>query len=180
MADQAQWLRILDIILGLIAILFGALLFVVPSIIIVYGIGMILGIGLIILGLWQIVKIFIAQDVDMNAKLISIFIGLLMVIFGALFIAAPSFFPTLMVFILSGAILIIGIFLLVQGAMGKQLKQWIRILYIIFGIIAIGIAIPAFILPATWGLDLVSIAVSIALIFFGALRLLIGITGDYT
>jgi len=180
MAEQAQWLRILDVILGLIAILFGALLFVVPSIIVVYGIGMILGIGLIILGLWQIVKIFIAKDVDMNAKIISVFIGLLMVIFGALFIAAPSFFPLLMVFILSGGILVIGIFLLVQGAMGKDMKQWIRILYIIFGIIAIGIGIPAFILPATWGLDLVSMAVSIALIFFGALRLLVGITGDYT
>ncbi len=180
MAEQAQWLRILDIILGLIAILFGALLFVVPSIIVVYGIGMILGIGLIILGLWQIVKIFIAKDVEMNAKIISIFIGLLMVIFGALFIAAPSFFPLLMVFILSGGILVIGIFLLVQGAMGKDMKQWIRILYIIFGIIAIGIGIPAFIFPATWGLDLVSMAVSIALIFFGALRLLVGITGDYT
>ena len=180
MAEQAQWLRILDVILGLIAILFGALLFVVPSVIVVYGIGMILGIGLIILGLWQIVKIFIAKDVDMNAKLISVFIGLLMVIFGALFIAAPSFFPLLMVFILSGGILVIGIFLLVQGAMGKDMKQWIRILYIIFAIIAIGIGIPAFILPATWGLDLVSMAVSIALIFFGALRLLVGITGDYT
>ncbi|MFX1319668.1 MAG: DUF308 domain-containing protein [Promethearchaeota archaeon] len=180
MAEQAQWLRILDIILGLIAILFGALLFLVPSIIVVYGIGMILGIGLIILGLWQIAKIFIAKDIDMNAKIISIFIGLLMVIFGALFIAAPSFFPLLMVFILSGGILIIGIFLLVQGAMGKAMKQWIRILYIIFGIIGIGIGIPAFIFPATWGLELVSMAVSIALIFFGALRLIVGVTGDHT
>lgn len=180
MAEQAQWLRILDIILGLIAILFGALLFLVHSIIIVYWIGMILGIGLIILGLWQIAKIFITKDIDMNAKIISIFIGLLMVIFGALFIATPYFFEILMVFILSGGILIIGIFLLVQGAMGKAMKQWIRILYIIFGIGGIGIGIPAFIFPATWGLDLVSMAVSIALIFFGALRLLVGVTGDYT
>ncbi|MFX1565201.1 MAG: DUF308 domain-containing protein [Promethearchaeota archaeon] len=180
MPEQAQWLRILDVILGLIAILFGALLFIVPGFIVVYGIGMILGIGLIILGIWQIAKIFLAKEIDMQARIISIFIGLLMVIFGGLFIAAPSFFPTLLVYILSGAILVIGLFLLVQGAMGKQMKQWMRILYIIFGIIAIGIAIPAFVLPATWGIDLVSIAVSIALIFFGALRLLIGLTGDYT
>lgn len=180
MPEQAQWLRILDIILGLIAILFGALLFIVPGFIVVYGIGMILGIGLIILGIWQIAKIFLAKEIDMQARIISMIIGLLMVIFGALFIAAPSFFPTLLVYILSGAILIIGIFLLVQGGMGKEMTQWIRILYIIFGIIAIGIAIPAFILPATWGIDLVSIAVSIALIFFGALRLLVGLTGDYT
>jgi len=180
MSEQPQWLRILDIVLGLIAILFGVLLFIVPSFIVVYGIGFILGIGLIILGIWQIAKIFLAKDVEMNARIISMIIGLLMLIFGGLFVAAPSFFPTLLVFILSGAVLIIGLFLLVQGLMGKEMKQWIRILYIIFGIVAIGIAIPAFILPATWGIDLVSIAVSVALIFFGALRLLVGITGDYT
>lgn len=180
MPDQPQWLRVLDIVLGLIAILFGALLFILPSIIVAYGIGFILGIGLVILGLWQIIKIFLAKDIEMNARIISIIIGIIMVIFGGLFIAAPTFFPTILVFLLSGAILIVGIFLLVQGAMGKEMKQWIRILYLLFGIIAIGIAIPAFVFPMTWGLDLVSMAVSIALIFFGALRLLVGITGDYT
>ncbi|MDO8125363.1 MAG: DUF308 domain-containing protein [Candidatus Hermodarchaeota archaeon] len=180
MPDQPPWLRILDIILGVIAIVFGALLFILPSFIIAYGIGFILGIGLIILGLWQIIKILIAQDIEMNARIISIIIGIMMIIFGGLFIVAPTFFPTILVLLLSGAILIVGIFLLVQGAMGKEMKQWIRILYFLFGIIAIGITIPAFVFPMTWGLDLVSIAVSIALVFFGALRLIVGITGDYT
>jgi hypothetical protein len=180
MSEQPQWLRILDVLLGLIAIFFGALLFILPSFIVVYGIGFILGIGLIILGIWQMAKIFLAKDVEVNARIISMIIGLLMVIFGGLFVAAPSFFPTLLVFIFSGAVLIIGLFLLVQGAMGKEMKQWIRILYILFGIVAIGIAIPAFILPATWGIELVSIAISVALIFFGVLRLLVGIIGDYT
>lgn len=180
MPEIPQWLRILDVVLGLIAILFGALLFIMPSFIVVYGIGFILGIGLIILGIWQILKIILVKDLEMQTRFISLIIGLLMVIFGGLFVAAPSFFPILLVFILSGAVLIIGLFLLVQGAMGKEMVQWIRILYIIFGIIAIAIAIPSFVLPATWGIDLVSIAVSVALIFFGALRLLVGVTGDYT
>ncbi len=180
MPDQPHWLRILDIILGVIAIVFGALLFIIPSFIVVYGIGFILGIGLIILGIWQIIKILLAQDIEMNARIISIIIGIIMVIFGGLFIAAPTFFPTILVFLLSGAILIVGIFLLVQGTMGKEMKQWTRILYLIFGIIAIVIAIPAFIFPATWGLDLVSMVVSLALIFFGILRLLVGIIGGYT
>ncbi|MFX0078442.1 MAG: DUF308 domain-containing protein [Candidatus Hermodarchaeota archaeon] len=180
MPDQPSWLRILDIILGVIAIVFGALLFIIPSFIVAYGIGFILGIGLIILGIWQIIKILLAQDVEMNARLISIIIGAMMAIFGGLFIAAPTFFPTILVFLLSSAILIVGIFLLVQGAMGKEMKQWTRILYLIFGIIAIVIAIPAFVFPATWGLDLVSMAVSLALIFFGVLRLLVGIIGGYT
>ncbi|MFW9984275.1 MAG: DUF308 domain-containing protein [Candidatus Odinarchaeota archaeon] len=180
MPDQPQWLRILDVLLGIIAILFGALLFILPSVIVVYGIGFILGVGLVILGLWQIIKIFLAQDIEMNARIISVIIGVIMIIFGGLFIVAPSFFPTILVFILSSAILVVGIFLLVQSIMGKEMKQWIRILYLIFGIIAIGIAIPAFIFPATWGLDLVSMAVSIALIFFGILRLLVGIIGGYT
>lgn len=180
MPDQPHWLRILDIILGVIAIVFGALLFIIPSFIVVYGIGFILGIGLIILGIWQIIKILLAQDIEMNARIISIIIGIIMVIFGGLFIAAPTFFPTILVFLLSGAILIVGIFLLVQGTLGKEMKQWTRILYLIFGIIAIVIAIPAFIFPATWGLDLVSMVVSLALIFFGILRLLVGIIGGYT
>ncbi len=180
MPEAPQWLRILDILLGLIAILFGALLFLLPGFVVVYGIGMILGLGLIILGLWQIIKILLAKDRTKQDQIISIIIGFLMVIFGALFIAVPFFFPTLLVYIFSSAVLIIGLFLLVQGVMGKEIKQWIRILYIIFGIIALIIAIPAFVFPATWGIGLVSIIVSIAIIFFGALRLIIGISGDYT
>ncbi len=180
MPDQPHWLRTLDIILGVIAIVFGALLFIIPSFIVAYGIGFILGIGLIILGLWQIIKILLAKDIEMNARIISIIIGVIMVIFGGLFIAAPTFFPTILVFLLSGAILIVGIFLLVQGAMGKEMKQWTRILYLIFGIIAIVIAIPAFVFPATWGLDLVSMVVSLGIISFGILRLLVGFIGGYT
>jgi uncharacterized membrane protein HdeD (DUF308 family) len=180
MSQQPQWLRIFDIILGLITIVFGALLFIVPSFTVVYGIGFVLGLGLIILGIWQIVKIILAKDIEMNSRIISLFIGLLMLIFGVIFIVSRTFFPTLVVFILSGAVLIIGLFLLVQGTMGRTMKLWIRILYLIFGVVAIGIAIPAFIFPTTWGLDLVSIAVSIAIIFFGTLRLLVGIKGDYT
>ena len=180
MPDQPHWLRVLDIILGVIAIVFGALLFIIPSFIVAYGIGLILGIGLIILGIWQIIKILLAKDIEMNARIISIIIGIIMVIFGGLFIAAPTFFPTILVFLLSGAILIVGIFLLVQGAMGKEMKQWTRILYLIFGIIAIVIAIPAFVFPTTWGLDLVSMVVSLGIIFFGILRLLVGFIGGYT
>lgn len=122
--NQPHWLRILDIILGVIAIVFGTLLFIIPSFIAVYGIGFILGIGLIILGIWQMIKILLAQDIEMNARIISIIIGVIMVIFGGLFIIAPTFFPTILVFLLSGAILVVGIFLLVQGTMGKEMKQW--------------------------------------------------------
>lgn len=180
MPEVPQTLRILDIILGIIAIILGAFFFILPGFVVVYGLGLILGIGLILLGIWRNIKIFLAKELSMQDRMISIVIGLLMLIFGGLFIAAPSFFPTLLVYIFSGAVLIISILLLVQGAMGKELEKWTRIIYIIFGIIAIIIAVPAFILPATWGIELVSIAVSIALIFFGTLRLLIGITGDYT
>lgn len=180
MSQQPQWPRILDIILGLITIVFGVLLFIVPPFNVVYGIGIVLGLGLIILGIWQIMKLLPAKDLGINTRIISLLTGLLMLIFGVLFVVSPSFFPTLIVFILPSALLIIGLFLLVQGTMGKIMKLWIRILYILFGIFAIGIAIPAFILPATWGLDLVSIAVSVSIIFFGTLRLLVGITGDNT
>lgn len=180
MPQVPQGIRTLDILLGLIAIFFGALLFLVPSIIIVYGIGLIVGVGLIILGLWQLVKIFMAKNLEMQDRAIPLFIGIIMLIFGILFSVSLVFFSTLLVYIFSVAILVIGLLILIQGVTGKQLNQWIRILYLLIGIIAIVLAIIAFLYPLLLGVNFVAIAISIGLIFFGILRLLVGLTGDYT
>lgn len=178
MPEVPQWIRIIDILFGLIAIIIGALLFLVPGFVILYGIGVIVGIGLIILGLWQLVKIFMAKELETKDRVFPLFIGIIMLIFGILFVVSLYFFATLLVYIFGGAILVIGLLILIQGVMGKELKQWIRILYILIGLIAVVLAVVAFLYPML-GMDFISIVISVGLIFFGTLRLLVGITGDY-
>ena len=179
MAEVPMWLRILDVILGIVAIILAFAVIIWPAFFVLYGIAVILGVVLIILGIAGIFKALFPKGITTNERALNAILGLIMLIFGALFIAAPTFFPMLLVFVMAGGVLIIGVFMLIQGALGKELKKLVRYLLIIFGFIAIGIAIPAFFFWATWGTELVNMIIAIGLIVFGILGLVIGITGDY-
>lgn len=161
------WMRALNVILGIIALIFAGYILMYPTLG-TLTINFILALGILVLG---IALISLGRAATENtAKMGLTAAGLLMVIIGIIALAIPEIIGILLIAIIALGALIMGVGLLVAGIYGK--KTWIAIL----GILMLILAIIIIGYPAV-GEFLIALKLAIIFILGGIVSIASGITG---
>jgi uncharacterized membrane protein HdeD (DUF308 family) len=169
MAEKAHpaWLRIVEIIAGIIVLLLAVYLIFNPNVAIDL-LRIILGIGLIILGLAQLVRGVTSKMHSTGGKVISIIIGIIVLALGIAAIVYTGFGSALLVTVFAIGLLLnaIGRLEFAGYATGAGLPSWLRGASFALGIIALIIAIAVIVFPGI-GFALLVLLVALALLLLG-------------
>jgi uncharacterized membrane protein HdeD (DUF308 family) len=169
MADQKapMWLRILEIIGGIIVLVLGAYAIVYPGAAIATLI-LFLMVGLIVLGIVSFIRVF-ASGISGWRRLLNLILSVLVIIIAAYIIAYPVIYGTLtLVYLLGLALIFAGFASIARGTPGM----------IVVGVISIILGFAVVIYPPL-GLVLAVILFAAALIIFGLEAIVSGIMGRW-
>jgi uncharacterized membrane protein HdeD (DUF308 family) len=168
MAEKAHpaWLRIPEVILGIIALILAVYLIFNPNVAIDL-LRIILGIGLIVLGLAQIVRGATAKSASAWGKVLSIILGIIVLVLGVAAIVYTGFGTALLVTVFALGLLLnaIGRIEFAGYALGAGAPR-LRGVSFALGIIALIIAIAVIVFPML-SLGLLVLLVALALLLLG-------------
>ncbi len=168
-------LRIVQLILGIIAI--GLSLYVIlnPPLALSYVITL-LSITLIVIGIERIVHGLSSDELSKSSKMGNIILGILGIGFGIFVSVYPVFTTSLLLIIMAVGLLLVGIARVITGIYAKESSKWLKILLIISGSIAVAVSILVFAYPSL-GVVLLALIVSISLLIIGIDSVIQGISG---
>ncbi len=172
------WMRIVEIIIGILAIILGILVFIAPTYIsfLVFVLAMcavivLLGFGLIYRGLTQ-------KERTGTMRFLLIIGGIILIILGIyLYVDATLFAALLLVWIFGIALAVDGIMAITYAFTSIRIKSWQRWTLIIIGIIEAILGFFVVVVPF-FGVNVFNILAIIALIFVGIAYIIAGITGE--
>jgi len=172
------WMRIVEILFGILAIILGILVFIAPTYIsfLVFVLAMcavivLLGFGLIYRGLTQ-------KERPGTMRLLLIIGGVILIILGIyLYVDATLFAALLLVWIFGIALAVDGIMAITYAFTSIRIKSWQRWTLIIIGIIEAILGFFIVVIPL-FGVNVFNILAIIALIFVGIAYIIAGITGE--
>jgi uncharacterized membrane protein HdeD (DUF308 family) len=169
------WLRIIQIILGAIAIALAGWVITNPAettlLYIVF-----LGIALLMVGISKIIEGFVLRQIPKSSRAIHIIIGIISIIGGIFALVNPIAAVATLIMILSIVILIHGLGLIATGIADKSQSKGHRIANIILGILAV-IVSAAIIAAPGLVIAMMVLLVSIGLLFHGIASIITGIIG---
>jgi uncharacterized membrane protein HdeD (DUF308 family) len=167
------WLRLVQIGLGIIALILSIYVLVFPAATIVTII-FIIGIILFVVGIERIIiGIFSPGS---RSRWGTIGLGILVLIIAGIAMAYPAGTGVFVLILLAIAMLIDGIARLVHGFGDRSVGKGSRIFSIVAGVIEIGLAIMIMVAPIL-GAVFLSILLSIALLIVGIQIIVAGVTG---
>jgi uncharacterized membrane protein HdeD (DUF308 family) len=167
------WMRIVQIALGIIALILSIYVLVFPGATIV-TIVFIIGIILFVVGIERIIiGIFSPGG---RSRWGTVGLGILVLIIASIAIAFPVGTSVFVLILLSIALLFDGIARVVHGFGDKSVGKGSRIFSIVAGVIEIGLSIAIMVSPFT-GAVFLSILLSIALLIVGVQIIAAGVTG---
>jgi uncharacterized membrane protein HdeD (DUF308 family) len=155
---QKAWLRILEIILGIIILILAGYVLAYPGIAILSLI-FVLGVGLFIIGITRIVGAF-ASGISGGMRVLSLIIGILAIILAIYVVAYPGVGAATLVIFLGFGLLLSGMEALATGGVGSSGAG--RAASIALGVIAI---ILAFVVLFNPGIALGTLVLLLALNF---------------
>ncbi|MFX0079937.1 MAG: hypothetical protein ACFE8O_11920 [Candidatus Hermodarchaeota archaeon] len=183
-----RWVRILDILIGIVGILlsvFVLIIILLPGFIFLFiphaititelMLVWIIGIDLILFGLPIIVKGFVIKEITTGSKVLYVIGGLLLIITGGLAYTYPILIESMILllmsigFIIYGFILVFRVYIYSKAVMGRKL------VLILIGLIIIAVSITAVIFWSTWTMSLLLMFLGIESIISGMSRLIIGL-----
>ncbi len=169
-----MWLRIAEIIAGIIVLILAVYVIINPNVAIDL-LRLILGIGLIILGLSLIVSGAGARAARMGGRVLSIILGIIVLALGVAAIVYTNFGQDFLLFLFAIGLLLnaIGRIAFAGYAVGRGLPTWLRGSSMILGIIALIVAILVIVFPGL-GFGLLVLLVAIALLLLGIELILAG------
>jgi uncharacterized membrane protein HdeD (DUF308 family) len=172
-----NWLRALEIIIGLAAVALGIAVLFMPDLAIETLI-FLLYFALLFIGTGRILAGAIFKGLSTGLRILSIVSGLVAIGLAIMVLAYqfPYFATAVLVSILAVALLIHGIARVIVGALAKLLANWIRGLLIAGGILSIVLSIIILVMPGVAILTLVFL-LSIALVWNGIDAIVAGATG---
>jgi len=175
MGKSPVWLRIAQIVLGVIAIALSAWVVSHPVVTTFFYI-FLLGIALIMTGISKIIEGALVRDHTKSARAISVVIGVISIIGGGFALAHPVAAVATLIMIVSLVILIHGLGLIATGIVARNIGIGSRIASIGLGIIAV---IAAAVIHAMPGLavELMLVLAAIGLLFNGIASIVSGIIG---
>ena len=162
-----MWLRILEIIAGIIIVVLAGYVIAYPAVAIATLI-LFLAIALIIIGIDYFIRVF-AKGITGWRRLLNLILSALAIIIAAYIIAYPAIYGSLtLVYLLGLALLFAGIASAARGTVGG----------IVIGILGIIIGFTVIIFPGV-GLATIVFLVAVFLVFFGLESLASGILGRW-
>jgi uncharacterized membrane protein HdeD (DUF308 family) len=169
------WLRALDIVFGLIAIILSVVVLVYQDLAILTMI-FVLSIVLLVVGIARIFGGIFAKYLSDGMRAVNVGIGILALVLGAIALLHTDLTTQVLIYILSFALLLNGIARLVIGRFARLLPSWLRGLLTVVGLLTIILSVVVFVSPAFGELTLVLI-LSITFLLNGIARIVSGITG---
>ena len=174
--SSKQSMRIIQIIFGIISILAAGIVLAFPNIGILTVV-FILSIALLLLGIERLV-IGIFSPLVKKIKQVNIGLGILAIIFSIIALAFPIFAIEILILIISFALMFIGITRILHAIKQSSMQKWLRIFSAGSGIFSIILSVLTMISP-TFGLILLDIFVSFALLVNGFEMIFAGISGGH-
>ena len=174
-----DWVRGLDIITGIIAVIVGFWIVLDTSLAqltILFGFSF----ALALIGFTRIVKVATTPDEIMksSSRVLNAVAGVISIISAAYVFAFPLVTILLSIAILGVALMLMGTARLFMGVIEDGLPTWMRALLIFIGLLTIGLSLLTIAFPG-YGFAILTLLVSIMLIINGLTRLVSGITGRY-
>jgi uncharacterized membrane protein HdeD (DUF308 family) len=173
--EAPNWLRALNIITGLVAIILGIVVLLIPSVA-VETLVFLLYIALMVIGFGRILVGALAGFLSGGLRAVSIIAGLIAFAVAVLALVYPNFAVALLVTLFGATLLLFGLGRVIIGVMAKILANWVRALMIIGGFLTIGLSIAVLIFPGVAILTLVFL-LSFALVWNGIDTVVSGVTG---
>ncbi len=171
------WLRILEIVAGIVLVCTALYVWVYPAIAIEVYI-LLFAVALLILGCLRIISGIAAQNLVTALRVLFIVVGILLVVIGAYALAYPFVGALTLVYFIAFGLLFTGFDRIALSGTKKSAGtgRWLTYLSIIAGIIAVIISLAILFYPG-FGLALVFILISLALFLLGIEFFAAGITG---
>jgi len=170
-----SWLRALDVVFGLIAVILSIAVLVyhdlaIPTLIFV------LSIALLIIGIARVFGGIFAKYLSDGLRAFNVGTGILALVIAIVALLYPELATKVLIFLLSFALLLHGIARVVIGGFAKVFPSWLRGLLAVVGLLTIILSVVVFISPAFGELTLILI-LSITFLLNGTARIASGITG---
>jgi membrane protein HdeD len=171
---QSGWLRALEILTGLLTIVFGILVFAFPE----WGVTtlvFLLSVGLFFIGFRSIALLGL-KDVSKGIKVLNAIIGIISLILAALVVGFPSFGIVTLLSFVSLGLIVHGVGRMFLAYALKETVSWIRRLMVAVGVVDVILSIVVLFLP---GLALLVFASVLALLLIlnGAEMVASGVIG---
>lgn len=174
--DYPGWIRGFDILVGFVLVLIGFYVLIGGT----FTEALILNffaIGLLLVGVIRTVKGFMMPNLQRVSKVIKILLGIGIIGLSVGVILFPALAITTLIILVALALMMSGMSRMVVGYMEKELAAWARGMYIVAGLVTFSIGFIAGIFP-TFGFLILSLMISLAIIFLGVVRILSGISGE--
>jgi len=170
-----SWLRALDIVFGLIAIILSLVVLAYQELAILTLI-FILSIALLIIGIARVIIGISAKYLSDGLRALNVGTGILALVVALVALLYPELATQMLIYLLSFALLINGIVRLVISGFAKAFPSWLRGLLAVVGLLTIVLSVIVFVSPAMGELTLIFL-LSINFLLNGIARILSGITG---
>jgi uncharacterized membrane protein HdeD (DUF308 family) len=169
------WLRALDVVFGLIAIILSIVVLAYPQLTILMLILM-LSIGLLVIGIARIFGGIFAKYLSDGLRVINVGVGALALALAIVAILYPQLAAQMLIYLLSFALMLNGIARLVIGGFARAFSGWLRGFLLLVGVLTIVLSVVVVISPAFGFLTLVFM-LAIAFLLNGIARIVSGVTG---
>jgi membrane protein HdeD len=171
---QSGWIRTLEILTGLLTIVFGIIVFAFPE----WGVTtlvFLLSAGLFFIGFRSIALIGL-KDVSKGIKVLNAIIGIISLILAALIFGFPSFGIVTLLSFVSLGLVVHGVGRMFLAYALKETVSWVRRLMVAVGVVDVILSIVVLFLPGL-ALLLFASVLAVLLILNGAEMVASGIIG---
>jgi len=179
MAERKRpiWLRLVQIVAGIIVLLLAAYVIFNPSLAINL-LRILLGIALIVLGLALIVRSVAVKATSMGGKIVEVILGIIILALGVAAIVYTNFGTAALITLFAVGLLLnaIGSIAYSGYEVGVGLPPWLRGTSLVLGVIALIIAIAVIVFPGL-ALALLTLLVALALFLLGLELIVSGAAG---
>jgi uncharacterized membrane protein HdeD (DUF308 family) len=169
------WVRVTDILLGIIAIL-ASILVILNTALAIQILIFSIGVGLAVLGFARILRGMFSKVLSDPIRALNVAAGLVIAIVALVPLLFPALVVQLILLSLAFVLLLVGIVRLVNGGFGKALPTWLRGVLVVLGIFTIAFALGVFLFPAL-GEATLALLLALGLLTTGLGRILKGISG---
>ncbi|MDH5267070.1 MAG: DUF308 domain-containing protein [Candidatus Bathyarchaeota archaeon] len=167
------WLRALDIVFGLIAIIASIVVLGYQQLAILTLI-LVLSIVLLVIGIARIIIGISAKYLSDGLRAINVGTGILSLVIAIVTMLYPQLATQVLIYLLSFALLIHGIARIVIGGFAKVFPSWLRGLLVVVGILTIVLSVIVLVSPGFGFLTLVLI-LSFTFLLNGIARIVSGV-----
>jgi uncharacterized membrane protein HdeD (DUF308 family) len=171
-----RWLRLLQVVLGLISIGLSIAVLASPASAIVTVV-ILISVVLFIVGIERIASGISAASTKISSSIVNIGIGVLVLILASVAMAYPLESAAFLIILGAIALLFSGIARLIHGFMDSNHAWWSRAALIFVGILSIVISLIVLAHPASIGIPLLAFMLAVALIIIGIEMVALGVAG---